>query len=362
MKDTTPAPVLVVWDRIGDYHRARLAALEGELSPGAVLYADLGGADGLYGWKSESGGDRYFLLSEKPVESADFLRRFLRFRKILRREKPRSLALSGYGRPSYVAFLLLGRIHRCRITLFAESWYGKGGFRDRLKGAFLRLSGCRFLLSGQRALAHFRDRLGVPGERLFIPYSVVDNRHFSAASGGSFTEREPVFLCVARFSPEKDLTTLLEAFLSSAARRTHRLRLLGGGPEKEGLRKQAEGVAEIEFHDWVGYGELPGHYGRARFFVLPSRFEPWGLVVNEAMAAALPVVLSDACGCAPDLARKENGEVFPSGDVDALRDILDRMAALPAEEWSRRSHASRAIVEEYSCGEWARNLCRSLRE
>jgi glycosyltransferase involved in cell wall biosynthesis len=69
--------------------------------------------------------------------------------------------------------------------------------------------------------------------------------------------------------------------------------------------------------------ELPAYYHAADILVMPSEFEPWGLVVNEAMAAGVLPVVSDRVGCGPDLVQGI-GEIYPCGDVGALATALSR--------------------------------------
>jgi glycosyltransferase involved in cell wall biosynthesis len=164
---------------------------------------------------------------------------------------------------------------------------------------------------------------------------------------------------VARFSPEKHLDLLIRAFQQSALAESWILRLVGGGPEREALGKLIDERRRVELKDWVGYPELPRLYHQAAWFILPSRFEPWGLVVNEAMAAGLPVVVSDACGCAPDLVGPESGHVFPSGDGAALRALLDTLPGPDSEEWRALSAAARERIGAFGCDAWARALLSS---
>jgi 1,2-diacylglycerol 3-alpha-glucosyltransferase len=345
--------MLIIWDRIGDYHRARIRAMEARLEPGSVFTADFGGADELYGWKSTDASDRHFALSEKPVDQLDILTRVGRFRRLLTEKRISRVAIAGYGRPEYVLFIILARLCGCRITLLAESWYGDNPIKNRIKGLFLRLFCHRFLVSGERARDHFRDKLGIPEDRIQTGYSTVDNDHFSCEPGGP---RERVLLSVARFSPEKHLDLLIPAFLGSSLAGTCKLRLIGGGPEKDRLVRLAGDNPAVEFADWVSYDELPREYGRASYFILPSRFEPWGLVVNEAMAAGLPVIVSDACGCQPDLVEEGNGRVFCAGSRESLMDTLERLPEPGTAEWESMSKRSLEIVARFSCEVWASKL------
>ena len=166
---------------------------------------------------------------------------------------------------------------------------------------------------------------------------------------------------MARFSPEKNLDLLVRAFQQSRLAADWELRLIGGGPEEDRLRALDNGSARITFAGWVGYADLPAEYARARAFVLPSRFEPWGLVVNEAMAARLPVVVSEACGCRPDLVHEgRNGFVFKTGDEAALIETLNRLHKLADEDFVRMGRESALLISEFSCQAWAASLIASF--
>ncbi len=94
---------------------------------------------------------------------------------------------------------------------------------------------------------------------------------------------------------------LIHAFQASGlAEEGWKLRLVGGGPQKEELVALSAEDASIEMRDWVSYEELPALYANASVFCLPSTFEPWGLVVNEAIAAGLTLVLSSDVGAVPE--------------------------------------------------------------
>jgi len=135
-------------------------------------------------------------------------------------------------------------------------------------------------------------------------------------------ERRPAqwprqFLFAGRYVPAKDLETLIRAY-SAYRRRVANpwsLTCAGQGPDGR-LLQGVEGVTNIGFAQPAHLPELFAGHGA---FVLPSRFEPWGVVLGEAAAAGLPVVCSSACGAAADLVRPYyNGIVVPPGDVDGL--------------------------------------------
>ena len=320
---------LLVWDRMGDYHVARWRALQRQLGAAQVLAADLAGADNLYGWVPAWEGDpQYRRLSQTPAQQSDVWARVSAFAQVVRTEGITHVALAGYGRAEYVLMALWARLHGCRVTLFAESWYpASSRLKDVLKGRLVSALAPTFLVSGVRAHRHFTQRLGIGANRLAIGYSVVDNTHFAA---GANAVKSKTVLCVARFAPEKNLERLVEAFaLSALPALGYRLQLVGGGPLRPALEALARRYPWLLLQNWVSYAELPALYGAAEAFVLPSLFEPWGLVVNEALAAGLPVAASTAVGALPDLLGEETTFQFDPEDISAMARTLERLVTAP---------------------------------
>jgi len=122
------------------------------------------------------------------------------------------------------------------------------------------------------------------------------------------------------------------------------LLFVGDGPLKQPLERLA-GVhngTSIRFLGFKNQTELPAFYDLCDVFVLPSRFEPWGLVVNEAMNAGKPVIVSDRVGAGADLVgHADNGWVFPAGNVTALAKALQGACNLRSglERMGKRSLA-----------------------
>ena len=103
-------------------------------------------------------------------------------------------------------------------------------------------------------------------------------------------------------------------------------------------------------------------YAFAKGFVLPSTREPWGLVVNEAMAASLPVIVSNRCGCAEDLVRSEsNGFVFDPVNETALTTCLTRMSSLSDEQRSQQGEASLQRIARFSPQNFGEEIAGILR-
>jgi glycosyltransferase involved in cell wall biosynthesis len=215
-------------------------------------------------------------------------------------------------------------------------------FRRRL---FERVAG--FLCIG----AHNRDfytQFGIEEDRLFsMPYA-VDNAFFQSLCAEARPQREslrkslgllrgrPVILFSAKFTTVKAPEELLSAFARVynvfAADSAPYLLFVGDGPLRDTLEERARTLGDaVRFLGFRNQSELPALYDLCDVFALPSRFEPWGLVVNEAMNAGRPVIVSDRVGAAPDLVEDGvNGFIYPSGDVDALASLLRQVLESPA--------------------------------
>lgn len=214
--------------------------------------------------------------------------------------------------------------------------------------------------------------LGMERSRIMTAYDVVDNAHFAAGADAARAAREEVrcrlalpdrfFLACNRFVAKKNLAGLLQAYAryrqAQGAQARH-LVLLGDGPLRELLAALVRRLSLSDFvhmPGFIGYTELPGYYGLADAFLHASTVDQWGLVVNEAMAAGLPVLVSRACGCAPDLVEEgRNGFTFDPANLGQLASLMTRIT-LPESDSHGMGQASRAIIARWTPSDFARNL------
>jgi glycosyltransferase involved in cell wall biosynthesis len=244
-----------------------------------------------------------------------------------------------------------------------------------VKEAFKRLVVSAFdaaLVAGSRA-HDYLGTLGLNGNRQFRPWDVVDNSHFRR--GADAARRAPLeararlklperyFICAARFVPKKNLARLVEAYaryVEGADGSPWSLVLSGAGPLEAELRARAAaaGLGQlVSFPGFLQYGDLPACYGLAGALVLPSESDQWGLVVNEAMASGLPVMVSSRCGCAPDLVRDgENGFTFEPRETAALSNLLGRIARMDPGGRAAMGGRSQEIVAAFTPEDFASGL------
>jgi glycosyltransferase involved in cell wall biosynthesis len=207
----------------------------------------------------------------------------------------------------------------------------------------------------QRQLAW---KLGYRGKRCWSGMYCCDHARFAEAAEMA-GERNPAFLYVGRYVEAKGLDVLLEAYgrYRKTVQNPWNLVCAGAGPLK-GLLQGQPGVEDLGF---VQPDALPALMARHSAFVLPSRKEPWGVVVQEAAAAGLPLVCSDAVGAAVHLLQDHcNGFSFASEAVAELARRLEQISTLPQEQRAEMAHASREMARQFTPERWARTLVEGL--
>ncbi|HEX4085520.1 MAG TPA: glycosyltransferase family 4 protein [Chthoniobacteraceae bacterium] len=203
-------------------------------------------------------------------------------------------------------------------------------------------------IAGIGSLADRQYTARFPAPRHYcIPYH-CELAPFMAEPRPARDPGEPVFLFCGQMIARKGLDHLLAAFAVLHGK-FPRARLLLAGREAELpglLAALPEAVrAHVEYAGFQPPEELPPLFARADVFILPSRHDGWGVVVNQALGAGLPLICSDTVGAAHDLVEPGvNGLRFPAGDVPALTHCMERLAADPAlaAQWGAASRAKAA--------------------
>jgi glycosyltransferase involved in cell wall biosynthesis len=242
-----------------------------------------------------------------------------------------------------------------------------------LKGIWCRTFYDGMFLSGSRTKAYYSG-IGFPESRMWFGHNVVDNDYYSVKSSAIKKSTEkyrnkyqlPVnyFLCVARFSPEKNLRRLIMSYaMYKKAQGTWDLVLIGSGPLENEL-KQLVTILGLEsnvyFMGWRQIDEMPIFYGLASCLILPSLSEPWGNVVNEAMASGLPVLLSEKCGCLPELCiRGINGFQFDPLNLSDMTDCMLRISS-GIHDIHKMSEKSKEIITGFSPENYALSLSDAI--
>jgi glycosyltransferase involved in cell wall biosynthesis len=261
--------------------------------------------------------------------------------------RPDVVVVSGWSTFAAQAAIAWCRLRHIPYILVVES-HDEGprpGWRRKVKGAVVPriVSGSSgALVTGTLARRSMVER-GAPPERVRVFANTIDVKAFGEQATRLAARRtelrealgvEPddvVVLSVARLAPEKGHDVLVHAVAGAGDPRL-RLVLTGEGPDRERLEDlaQVRGVRLTLTGD-VEWERIVEAYVAADIFALLSEREPWAVVVNEAAACGLPLVLSDRVGAAHDLLKHgENGFLVQAGDVDAAAAALGRLAEDPA--------------------------------
>jgi glycosyltransferase involved in cell wall biosynthesis len=231
--------------------------------------------------------------------------------------------------------------HGFKVVLhgeFSDLDRTRPAWKDWLREVYLRWFYWQvdhFCPIGSQAVRHLRRR-GISDDRMtLVPYSVDDellDQQFGTADregcrrGLGIPEAQTVFLFSGKLLPRKQPLLLAEAALAAKHREFITLAFLGSGEEMEAVRQKLLPVFEnrLIMPGFVNQSQLGRYFRAADVFVLPSQFDTWGLVVNEAMHFGLPCLVSDRVGCHPDLiVSGKTGFVFPYNQAQALRERME---------------------------------------
>src|SRR5881398_976071 len=333
--------VAVVFHHIGPYHHTRLNAAADRLTVTGIEWS----AKAYDAWGAADSRARYHKVSlfreatEKHPGKAELQRAF---RSALNQANPDVVAVNGWN--NFGSLIAANCCMRRGIPMVVMSessrqdeprtWW-KEAIKRRIAGLYSAA-----LVGGQRHVEYLVE-LGMPRERIFTGYNVVDNAYFEQRAleirnanppQADETRKkhalpEKYFLASARFIEKKNLLRLISAYAEYRRRSEVSgedapwdLVLLGDGPMRDTLNTQLSTLnlhAHVHLPGFKPYDELPVYYGLAKAFVHASTTEQWGLVVNEAVASGLPVIVSERCGCVPELVRG-NGFTFDPFDEQEL--------------------------------------------
>jgi 1,2-diacylglycerol 3-alpha-glucosyltransferase len=360
--------VAVIWIDWYPYHVARFsgilsaAGLEGNVT-GIELVGGVGVHAGLrFREELPKGLPVVTLMPDADWQHAGQWRLAVKLWKALNEVDPETLLVPGYYTLPAIAAALWAKLHHRQSVMMTESTAGdhaRSWWKEKAKSLLI---GALFdwAIAGGTAHRRYLEELGFPMDRVMRFYDVVDNNYFwnksntlRKSSASDFSLPSRYFLYIGRLSEEKNVDGLIDEWSNyRAAGGTWPLVIVGNGPALRDLQQRAAKSAfatDIHFAGHKGFRELPTYYAFAGCFVLPSTREPWGLVVNEAMAAGLPVIVSSRCGCAEDLLDPgKNGFVFDPAVACDLARCLGKMDEATPAELARMGEASLDIIGRYS--------------
>ncbi len=409
--------VAVLFHRLGPYHHARLRIAGRLLS---VVAVESSGVDETYAWDAVAGADhfeRLTLFDRADAQKQPAAEVASRVGSALDKVRPVAVVVPGWADSAALGALRWCIQNRVPAVMMSEStaWdERRRPWKEWMKRRIVGL--CSAALVGGTPHKDYMVKLGMPAERVFLGYDAVENEHFARGAKGVRGQRSEVrnkyelperyFLASARFVEKKNLARLLQAFAryrelagrseigdrrsesigeNAEMLKTETLKsessipstlnpqlstepwslvLLGDGPLRSSifnLRSSLGLHASVRLPGFIQYDALPAYYGLASAFIHASTTEQWGLVVNEAMASGLPVLVSNRCGCAQDLVKDGvNGFTFDPLNVKQLAQLMFQISAFQPFRLSAFGDASRELISNWGPERFASGLQQAV--
>lgn len=345
----------MIWSQFAAYHVDRCEAVAQRLAGRVAVRAiEVATTSRDYAWEPSGAIAAAEKVTLFPGRSFDEIPAFQRYRAMLRATSDCDTVCMGlsYAEPDAILLSWTLRLSGKRVVVFSES-----KFDDKPRSVWTELGKSILLacysaavVGGKRHFLYFRflrflRRTVVPGYDV-VGLDRVRRQADGAAApqGRAFADRPFVF--VGRFVDKKNLLMLVEGFaryaaaVGSAARR---LKLVGSGEFEPALRQASEALGTNDLIDFTGFlsaQAVSRELSAALALVLVSQEEQWGLVVNEAMALGLPVIVSDEVGSRDLLVRNlVNGYVVDSGSAESIAAAM-RLMDGNAADWEKMVDAS----------------------
>lgn len=371
----------VVWliQNLVPYHHARFEAFA-EVFDGEAHLIQVTDQDEFGVLEFHAENSDYNLHTLFPERSRSELSNKVVMRKLeecLACVEPDCVCVSGWGMAIGQILQFWAIRNRVPVVMFSEStsydmarsvW--KEWVKKKLVGA------ASAALVGGRPHAEYIQQLGMPNDHVFLGHNVVDSSHFMEpapirpAHLPTLLEQRPYLLACTRFGQKKNLPFLVRAFASYHRKceeqnvEGFRLIIAGDG-ELRGEIEEAiaiEGVSDcVIMLGAVDYSSLPWLYQNAAAFIHASTTEQWGLVVNEAMAAGVPVLISSRCGCAPDLVSEGgNGFCFDPFSKEEVVATLWKFHILPEEGRARMGLCGSQTIQNWMPSRFGDSLLKAV--
>lgn len=355
----------------GPYIRARWSAFATQYSEHTVYLIEFGRVSETYKWQPMDLTFPYrrVVLSEQPAESQSPSKLIILLIKELNQINPDLLVLNGYEQPATLSALLWSKWHRKPVILLSatkENDAPRSWWRETVKHWILKAY--KAALVGGKPQQRYLVKLGMDKDSIFLGYNVVGNDDFHPDKIKSLPApyQKPYFLTLNRFVPKKNLITLIlsyAAYRQAAGSKAWDLVLCGDGQLRPQIEQQ---IAKLDLYDSVhlpGFlqqDELLPYFAHAKCFIHASIQEQWGLVINEAMAAGLPVLVSNRCGCFEDLVLEGvNGFGFDPENYQQLTNLMLKMSSREID-LEKMGRAALEHIQKFSPNYFAKGLMKAI--
>lgn len=341
----------ILFDNFGPYHIARLNALRQHCDLVAVQFRSRSKE---YEWVTDASGAIDYYTAVATDDGSALLRS--RLEVILDQTRPEVVFIPGWdsvGAATALAWCRRTQVPSIVMSDSQEMDAPRTLLKERVKSALIAHTTGMFV-AGARHRA-YAEKLGMEPDRIREGYDVVDNAHFlqDVEADPPRPIDAPYFLASARFLPRKNLVHLIQTYaihreiVLNQGETAPELIILGDGEDRPAIEAAISNsglTGAVHLPGFIQYAGLPTYYTHALAFVHVPISEQWGLVVNEAMASSLPLIVSSASGCAPDLVDDGvNGYIIASNDSEALIERLNCFAMM--DESKRHQMGVRSLLK-----------------
>lgn len=283
----------------------------------------------------------------------------------LNRSRYDVIVVSGYSSPTEILAILYMKLKRLPFVASTDGGFiTKGESRLKRKFKKLLIGAAQYWMASGKGAQEYLEFYGADPARTYLyPFTSLREedilpRPIKVNEKESWKRKLGVdgmlVLSVGRFIPSKGYDVLLKGWKRIKSRGAS-LAIIGGGPEKAAYLKLVEelGLENVMILDFMQKDELQSWYKAADAFVFPTRYDSWGLVVNEAMAKGLPVITTDAALAGLELVEDgRNGCVVPADEVDIMAECIDNV--LSDSTWRQNmAAASLEIIRPYTIANMA---------
>ena len=356
MNGATASPVVFAWSQFGPYHMDRCEALARALAgEREVIGLEFVSDAEVYDWGPTGAGQGFCKLTlfpDRRLSEVPMWRQLTALLGACWRSKAKYVFLCDYYLPQIFLAALALRLCGRRVIIMQDSKFDdkpRSLWRELGKAVLYLPYSAAFV--GSRRSKSYLEFLGKPSQRVVIGYDTVSLERLRrlagidpAPGGTPYVERH--FTVIARFVPQKNLELALDAYAvyrRQCRDKPRELRLCGAGPLEAALRARVarSGVAGVRFCGWLNEVEVARMLASSLALILSSREEPFGLVVNEAIALGVPVLVSENCGARDLLVRSGvNGYTIEPDNAEGLAFFMGLLARDEAE-WRRLAENAR---------------------
>ncbi len=383
--------ITIIFGHIGNYHIARLRAASRFCKENGWQLTAVQSTDQT---KEHPWGDlleiKEFSLktlvpaksSDEPGTHPDSPEAVAALLPCLEEIKPDVLVIPGWGFPVSRAALRWCKQHDVPAILMSESKRDdekRSWWKEKLK-SLLYVRQYATALVGGPAHRDYLVELGVPSDRIFYGYDAVDNDYFARKSAiakqnpqkvrkqESKIPTKPFFLAVTRLIPRKNVARLIGAFAAYREQvgdqNAWDLVICGSGSEKDNVQQliAERGLREaVHLPGFLTYEQIANWYGLAGAFVHPAFAEQWGLVINEACAAGLPILCSDTVGACSSLVKDgRNGFSFDPQQTAEIAQALVSIHEMSEGDRIQMGQISQKLVAQFSSDQFGEGLFNAI--